>query len=43
MKGVDSRIQRKQAFALAKSGKEVNAIPIMEELMKLDPKTFYLH
>lgn len=41
--GVDSRIQRKQAFALAKSGKEAEAIPIIEELLKLDPKDYFLH
>ncbi len=41
--GADPRIQRKQAFALAKSGKEMEAIPMMEELLKLDPKDFYVH
>jgi len=39
----DTRIQKKQAFALAKSGMETEAIPIFEELMKLNPKDFYLH
>lgn len=39
----DPRIYRKQAFTLAKSGKEQEAIPLMEELLKLDPKDFYLH
>jgi tetratricopeptide (TPR) repeat protein len=39
----DSRIHRKQAFALAKSGHELEAIPIIEELLKLNPKDLYLH
>ena len=39
----DSRIHRKRAFALAKSGHELEAIPIMEELLKLNPKDLYLH
>jgi tetratricopeptide (TPR) repeat protein len=34
---------RKQAFALAKSGREAEALPIMEELLRLDPKDMYLH
>lgn len=42
-KGADSRIQKKQVFAMAKSGKETEAIPVFEELMKLNPKDFYLH
>ena len=41
--GSDHRIHRQQAFALAKSGKELEAIPIMEELLKLDPRDFYIH
>ena len=40
---VDFRIQRKRAFALAKAGEEETAIPMMEELLRLDPKDFYLH
>jgi len=36
-------IQRKQAFALAKSGREKEAIPIMEELLKEKPGDFYLN
>jgi len=39
----DPRIYRKQAFTLAKSGREPEAIPLMEELLKLNPKDFYLH
>jgi len=39
----DTGIHRKQAFALAKSGRELEAIPLMEELLKLNPKDFYVH
>jgi tetratricopeptide (TPR) repeat protein len=41
--GGDVRIQRKQAFALAKAGQEMEAIPVMEELLRVDPRDFYLH
>lgn len=41
--GADPRILSKQAFALAKSGRESEAIPLLEELLKLDPENFYLH
>ncbi len=36
-------IQRKQAFALAKSGRETDAVPMMEELLTDNPRDFYLH
>ena len=36
-------IHRKQAFALAKSGREADAIPMMEELLTDSPRDFYLH
>ena len=36
-------IHRKQAFALAKSGRETDAIPMMEELLTDNPRDFYLH
>ena len=39
----DPRIHRQQAFALAKSGQELAAIPLMEELLKLHPKDYYIH
>ena len=39
----DPRLQRKQAFVLAKSGRETEAIPMLEELLKLDPNNFFLH
>jgi len=37
------KIHRRQAFVLAKSGRELEAIPLMEELLKIDPFDFYLH
>lgn len=42
-RGSDINIQRKQAFALKKSGKITEAIPMMEELLKIDPKDIYIH
>lgn len=37
------RIQRKQAFILAKTGREADAIPMMEEFLRADPRDFYMH
>lgn len=39
----DPKILRKLAFALPKSGKHMEAIPIMEELLKLNPADIYIH
>ncbi len=41
--GEGTRVQRKQAFLLAKTGREQEAIPLLEELLTLDPKDIYLH
>lgn len=41
--GSDIWLQRQQAFALKKSGKLSEAIPMMEELLKLDPKDYFIH
>ena len=41
--GSDIWNQRQQAFALKKSGKLSEAIPMMEELLKLDPKDYFIH
>jgi tetratricopeptide (TPR) repeat protein len=41
--GADPRIQRKEAFVLAKSGRESRAVPIMEELLRKSPADFYVH
>ncbi len=37
------RLQRKQAFALAKNGQETEAIPIMEEVLLADPGDMYMN
>lgn len=39
----DPSVLRKQAFALAKSGREDRAVPLMEELLRLAPDDMYLH
>jgi len=39
----EPRLLRKQAFALAKSGQEATAIPMMEELLRLDARDVYVH
>lgn len=39
----DVRIQRKKAFTLAKTHHEQEALPLFEELLKLNPKDIYLH
>ncbi len=39
----DPRILRKQAFALAKAGREPEAVALMEELLRTSPRDVYLH
>jgi len=39
----DPRILRKQAFALSAAGKKSEAIAMLEELLKIDPKDHYAH
>lgn len=39
----EARVQKKQVFLLAKTGREQEAIPLLEELLTLDPKDVYLH
>lgn len=39
----DLSITRQKAFALAKSGHEHEAIPLLEELLRLDPTNMFLH
>ncbi len=34
---------RNQAFSLAKTGRETEAIPLMTELLKINPDDFYIH
>lgn len=41
--GGGSRGQRQLSFTLAKSGREAEAIPLIEELLREDPKDVYLH
>lgn len=41
--GTDIKIQRQQAFTLKKSGKVSEAMPMMEELLKLDPRDYHVH
>jgi len=41
--GAQQRIQRKQVFILAKSGKEREAIPLLEELLRKNPADIYLN
>jgi tetratricopeptide (TPR) repeat protein len=41
--GEQGRIQKKKAFTLAKSGREREAIPLLEELLKREPADKYLH
>ncbi len=41
--GEQSRIQKKKAFTLAKSGREPEALPLLEELLKSEPADKYLH
>jgi len=41
--GEQSRIQKKKAFTLAKSGRELEALPLLEELLKREPADRYLH
>ncbi|MBD3347410.1 MAG: tetratricopeptide repeat protein [Chitinivibrionales bacterium] len=41
--GADPRIMRKKAFALAKSRREKEAIPMFEELLRLNPNDMYIH
>jgi len=41
--GAQAKIQRKQAFTLARSGREREAIPFLEELLRADPRDVYLH
>ncbi len=38
-----THVQKKQAFLLAKTGREMEAIPLLEELLTLEPRDVYLH
>lgn len=42
-KGQDLSISRQKAFTLAKTGHEQEAIPLLEELLRINPTDIYLH
>lgn len=42
-KGQDLSISRQKAFTLAKTGHEQVAIPLLEELLRINPADIYLH
>ncbi|MDD2708600.1 MAG: tetratricopeptide repeat protein [Verrucomicrobiae bacterium] len=37
------RLKRKEAFLMARNMREKEAIPIMEELLRIDPRDMYIH
>jgi tetratricopeptide (TPR) repeat protein len=39
----DPALERKKAFAYAKSGREMEAIPVFEEILKSKPSDYYVH
>jgi len=41
--GAGPRVQKRQAFLLAKSGREREALPLLEELLRAEPGDIYLH
>jgi tetratricopeptide (TPR) repeat protein len=41
--GAGPRVQKRQAFLLARSGKESEALPLLEELLRAEPADMYLH
>jgi tetratricopeptide (TPR) repeat protein len=41
--GAGLRVQKRQAFLLAKSGRESEALPLLEELLRAEPADMYLH
>ncbi len=43
LKGSNTWNIRQRAFALAKSGKETEAVGLMEELLKTDPTDYFIH
>ena len=43
LEGSGHRVQKKEAFLLAKTGREIEAIPILEEFLKLEPWDKYLN
>ena len=41
--GEQVKIQKKKVFTMAKSGREMEAIPLLEELLKAEPADIYVH
>ena len=41
--GEQPKIQKKKVFVMAKSGREREAIPLLEELLKAEPADMYVH
>jgi tetratricopeptide (TPR) repeat protein len=41
--GAGLHVQKRQAFLLAKSGRESEALPLLEELLRAEPADMYLH
>ena len=41
--GETAKIQKKMVFTMAKSGREREAIPLLEELLKAEPADIYVH
>jgi tetratricopeptide (TPR) repeat protein len=41
--GAGPRVQKRQAFLLARSGRESEALPLLEELLRAEPADIYLH
>ena len=41
--GAQSRIQQKQVFTMARSGREREALPLLEEFLRSEPRNMYLH
>lgn len=39
----DPKIERKRAFAMARTGREDEAVPLLEELLLQDPGDFFMH
>jgi tetratricopeptide (TPR) repeat protein len=40
---VKTRVQKKQVFTMAKSGRENEAIPLLEEFLRDEPEDIYLN
>ena len=41
--GAQTRIQKKQVFTMAKNGREREALPLLEDFLREEPRDMYLH